>query len=93
MTTASAPTDAQPAVPVPVTVIGLGEMGFTLASAFLAGGHPTTVWNRTPERADALVAKGARRAATVREAVAAGFARGRQREGQRHGPRAAGVVG
>lgn len=70
MTTASAPTDAQP--PVPVTVIGLGEMGFTLASAFLAGGHPTTVWNRTPERADALVAKGARRAATIREAVAAG---------------------
>ncbi|MER5301781.1 NAD(P)-binding domain-containing protein [Streptomyces lasiicapitis] len=46
MTTASARTDAQPAV----TVIGLGEMGFTLASAFLDGGHPTTVWNRTPEK-------------------------------------------
>ncbi|GAA3924362.1 NAD(P)-dependent oxidoreductase [Actinomadura viridis] len=56
----------------PVTVIGLGEMGTALAGAFLEGGHPTTVWNRTPERADALVAKGARRAATVRDAVAAG---------------------
>ncbi|MFH8370626.1 NAD(P)-dependent oxidoreductase [Streptomyces sp. NPDC018031] len=67
MTTASAQTDALPAV----TVIGLGEMGFALASAFLDGGHPTTVWNRTPEKADALVAKGAERAATVHEAVAA----------------------
>ncbi|HET6858852.1 MAG TPA: NAD(P)-binding domain-containing protein [Streptomyces sp.] len=54
-----------------VTVIGLGEMGTALAGAFLDGGHPTTVWNRTPEKAEALVAKGARRAATVRDAVAA----------------------
>lgn len=53
-----------------VTVIGVGEMGLALAGAFLDGGHPTAVWNRTPERADALVAKGARRAATVRDAVA-----------------------
>lgn len=60
-------TDAQPAV----TVIGLGEMGFALAGAFLDGGHPTTVWNRTPEKADPLVAKGADRSATVRDAVAA----------------------
>ncbi|MFD9073548.1 MULTISPECIES: NAD(P)-dependent oxidoreductase [Streptomyces] len=67
MTTASARTDAQPAV----TVIGLGEMGFTLASAFLDGGHPTTVWNRTPEKAEGLAARGAERAATVRDAVAA----------------------
>ncbi|MFD4375859.1 NAD(P)-binding domain-containing protein, partial [Streptomyces sp. NPDC058527] len=35
----------------PVTVIGLGSMGSALAAAFLAAGHPTTVWNRTPERA------------------------------------------
>ncbi|WP_434594213.1 NAD(P)-dependent oxidoreductase [Streptomyces sp. A5-4] len=55
-----------------VTVLGLGEMGTALAGAFLDGGHPTTVWNRTPEKADALVAKGARRAASVRDAVAAG---------------------
>ncbi|MEV0116548.1 NAD(P)-binding domain-containing protein [Streptomyces sp. NPDC050844] len=68
MTTASPQTEAKPAV----TVIGLGEMGFTLASAFLDGGHPTTVWNRTPEKADDLVARGAELAASVRDAVTAG---------------------
>ncbi|MFI0479773.1 NAD(P)-dependent oxidoreductase [Actinomadura sp. 9N215] len=67
MATTSENDDIRPAV----TVIGLGEMGSALAGAFLDGGHPTTVWNRTPEKADALVAKGAVRAATVREAVAA----------------------
>jgi 3-hydroxyisobutyrate dehydrogenase-like beta-hydroxyacid dehydrogenase len=54
-----------------VTVIGLGAMGLALAAAFLKNGHPTTVWNRTAEKADALVAKGARRVATVGEAVLA----------------------
>ncbi|MER7111908.1 NAD(P)-dependent oxidoreductase [Streptomyces sp. NPDC000229] len=67
MNTASERTDAQLAV----TVIGLGEMGFALAGAFLDGGHPTTVWNRTSEKADPLVARGAERSATVRDAVAA----------------------
>ncbi|MFD9904344.1 NAD(P)-dependent oxidoreductase [Streptomyces sp. NPDC059063] len=55
----------------PVTVIGLGPMGLALAETLLAKGHPTTVWNRTPEKADALVARGARRAGTVADAVAA----------------------
>lgn len=55
----------------PVTVIGLGSMGSALAKSFVAVGHPTTVWNRTPEKADDLVAAGAVRAATVAEAVAA----------------------
>ncbi|WP_169807780.1 NAD(P)-binding domain-containing protein [Actinomadura hibisca] len=54
-----------------VAVLGLGEMGSALAGAFLDGGHPTRVWNRTPEKADALVAKGARRAESVRDAVEA----------------------
>ncbi|MFF1510402.1 NAD(P)-dependent oxidoreductase [Streptomyces sp. NPDC058326] len=67
MNTAAERTDAKPAV----TVIGLGEMGSALAGAFLDGGHPTTVWNRTPERADPLVARGADRSETVRDAVAA----------------------
>jgi 3-hydroxyisobutyrate dehydrogenase-like beta-hydroxyacid dehydrogenase len=35
----------------PVTVLGLGAMGTALARAFLAAGHPTTVWNRTPGKA------------------------------------------
>ncbi|WP_405676622.1 NAD(P)-binding domain-containing protein [Streptomyces sp. NBC_01511] len=55
----------------PVTVIGLGPMGLALAQALLEHGHPTTVWNRTAERADSLVAKGAHRAETVADAVSA----------------------
>nr|WP_216205310.1 NAD(P)-binding domain-containing protein [Amycolatopsis aidingensis] len=55
----------------PVTVIGLGPMGQAMARTFLAAGHPVTVWNRTPSRAEDLVAEGATLAATVRDAVAA----------------------
>ncbi|MEU9868850.1 NAD(P)-binding domain-containing protein [Actinomadura sp. NPDC048021] len=55
-----------------MAVLGLGEMGGALAGAILDGGHPTTVWNRTAGRGDALVAKGARQADGVRDAVAAG---------------------
>ncbi|HLU56890.1 MAG TPA: NAD(P)-binding domain-containing protein [Pseudonocardia sp.] len=55
----------------PVTLIGLGPMGQAMVREFLAAGHPTTVWNRTPGRADALVAAGAVRAETPAEAVAA----------------------
>ncbi|MGX2996910.1 NAD(P)-dependent oxidoreductase [Streptomyces sp. JNUCC 64] len=54
-----------------VTVVGLGLMGRALAAAFLAAGHPTVVWNRTPDKAAPLVAKGARHAPSVTEAVAA----------------------
>ncbi|MGW0552216.1 NAD(P)-dependent oxidoreductase [Streptomyces altiplanensis] len=56
----------------PVTVIGLGNLGQALAAAFLQQGHPTTVWNRSQAKADRLVAKGAVRAATAAEALAAG---------------------
>ncbi|WP_405655693.1 NAD(P)-dependent oxidoreductase [Streptomyces sp. RK9] len=55
----------------PVTVIGLGNMGTALAAAFLERGHPTTVWNRSPEKAKALAERGARVAATPEEAVTA----------------------
>ena len=54
-----------------VTMIGLGPMGRAMVRTFLAAGRPTTVWNRTPERADELVAAGAVRAATAEDAVAA----------------------
>lgn len=54
-----------------VTVIGLGPMGRAMVGAFLDAGHDVTVWNRTAGRADELVARGARRAATVGEALAA----------------------
>ncbi|MER6985206.1 NAD(P)-binding domain-containing protein, partial [Streptomyces carpinensis] len=43
-----------PTHPTPVSVLGLGPMGTALASAFLAAGHPLTVWNRTPGRAGGL---------------------------------------
>jgi 3-hydroxyisobutyrate dehydrogenase-like beta-hydroxyacid dehydrogenase len=54
-----------------IAVLGTGRMGSALASAFLAQGHPVTVWNRTAARAQPLEAKGARVAASVEEAVAA----------------------
>ncbi|MBB4914814.1 NAD(P)-dependent oxidoreductase [Streptosporangium saharense] len=54
-----------------VTVIGLGPMGQAMAGAYLDGGYEVTVWNRTPARADGLVARGARRAETVETALTA----------------------
>jgi 3-hydroxyisobutyrate dehydrogenase-like beta-hydroxyacid dehydrogenase len=51
-----------------VTVLGLGAMGTALARAFLAAGHPTTVWNRTAGRSPELDAA---RATTAAEAIAA----------------------
>lgn len=54
-----------------VTVIGLGDMGTALASAFIAEGHRTTVWNRTLSKADVLVQRGAHKAQTVHEAISA----------------------
>ncbi|MCE7080343.1 NAD(P)-dependent oxidoreductase [Streptomyces sp. ST2-7A] len=56
----------------PVTVIGLGLMGQALAAAFLRGGYPTTVWNRSPEKANDLVRLGAVLAPTPADAVTAG---------------------
>ena len=66
--------DTKPHSPekAPVTLLGLGAMGTALARAWLAAGHPTTVWNRTPARAAALAAEGARTAGTAAAAVAAG---------------------
>ncbi|WP_207934439.1 NAD(P)-binding domain-containing protein [Actinomadura sp. KC06] len=54
-----------------VTVLGLGLMGTALAEALLKNGHSVTVWNRSPGKAEPLAAKGARRAATAAEAIAA----------------------
>lgn len=61
-------SDERPAV----AVIGLGEMGSALAGAFLDGGHPTTVWNRTAGKGGDLAAKGASLAPAVRDAVRSG---------------------
>jgi len=45
-------------------------MGLPMAEHVLAAGFPLTVWNRTAAKADGLVAAGAARAATPREAAA-----------------------
>ncbi len=54
-----------------ISITGLGAMGTALANALIDAGNNTTVWNRTPARAEALVARGGRRAETVAEAIAA----------------------
>lgn len=54
-----------------VTVIGLGSMGTALATVLLERGHETTVWNRSAHKAQPLVDRGARLAATPEEAIAA----------------------
>ncbi len=52
-----------------VAMIGLGRMGSGMAGRLLAAGHDLTVANRTPERAAALLARGARVAANPAEAA------------------------
>ncbi|WP_375154353.1 NAD(P)-dependent oxidoreductase [Nocardia cyriacigeorgica] len=54
-----------------VTVLGLGRIGAALAELFLRNGHPTTVWNRTPGKADQLDGLGAQRANSAEEAISA----------------------
>jgi 3-hydroxyisobutyrate dehydrogenase-like beta-hydroxyacid dehydrogenase len=51
-----------------VGFIGLGHMGAGMAGNLIKAGHEVTVYNRTPEKARALVAAGARTARTVSEA-------------------------
>ncbi|WP_425336801.1 NAD(P)-dependent oxidoreductase [Streptomyces profundus] len=46
-------------------------MGTALGRAWLRAGHPLTVWNRTPARAEALAAEGAVVVASAAEAVEA----------------------
>lgn len=49
--------------------IGLGQMGAPMARNLMRAGHEVTVWNRSPEKADALVADGARNAGSPAEAA------------------------
>ena len=51
-----------------VGFIGLGNMGAGMAANLLNAGHGLVVYNRTPEKADALTRLGAKRAATIAEA-------------------------
>jgi len=53
--------------PARVGFAGLGLMGSRMARHFITKGFPLAVWNRTPERAQPLVALGAKPAKTPRE--------------------------
>jgi 3-hydroxyisobutyrate dehydrogenase-like beta-hydroxyacid dehydrogenase len=54
-----------------VSFLGIGEMGSALARAVLDAGHDTTVWNRSADKAAALVDAGARPASSAADAVSA----------------------
>jgi 3-hydroxyisobutyrate dehydrogenase len=59
-------SDAQPAI----GFIGLGTMGAGMAANLLGAGYALTAYNRTRSRGEPLQAKGARLAASAREAAA-----------------------
>jgi 3-hydroxyisobutyrate dehydrogenase-like beta-hydroxyacid dehydrogenase len=48
--------------------IGIGKMGAGMASNLLKAGHHVTVYNRTPAKAEALIAQGAQIATSIAEA-------------------------
>jgi 3-hydroxyisobutyrate dehydrogenase-like beta-hydroxyacid dehydrogenase len=49
--------------------IGLGQMGSGMAGRLIAAGHEVSVYNRSPARAEPLVAQGARLASTPADAA------------------------
>jgi 3-hydroxyisobutyrate dehydrogenase len=49
--------------------VGLGRMGTVMVERLLEAGHDVAVWNRTAAKADALVAKGARRLDDIAQAA------------------------
>jgi len=55
-----------------VAFLGLGVMGFPMAGHLAAKGHEVTVYNRTPAKAEAWVARHGGRAAATPAAAAAG---------------------
>ena len=52
-----------------VAVIGLGAMGGRFARRFLTAGHDVIVWNRTPDKTEELVARGAASAESPADAA------------------------
>ncbi len=52
-----------------IAFLGLGHMGMPMAQNLLGAGHTLTVYNRTPGKAKALTALGAREANSVADAV------------------------
>ena len=52
-----------------ITLLGVGLMGAPMSRRLLGAGHALTVWNRSPDKAQALTAQGARQANTPAQAV------------------------
>jgi 3-hydroxyisobutyrate dehydrogenase-like beta-hydroxyacid dehydrogenase len=52
--------------------IGLGAMGLPIATRLLEAGHTLRLYNRTPEKAEALVSRGAERGSSPAEVVVPG---------------------
>jgi len=52
-----------------ITVLGTGLMGYPIARRLCEAGHTLTVWNRSRDKAERLLASGARVADTPAEAV------------------------
>ncbi|MFE0019781.1 NAD(P)-dependent oxidoreductase [Amycolatopsis sp. NPDC059021] len=55
-----------------VGFIGLGRMGNAIAGRLLDAGYEVTVWSRSADKADALVARGATRGEAPEDAIATG---------------------
>jgi 3-hydroxyisobutyrate dehydrogenase len=53
-----------------IALLGLGLMGSGMAGRLLDAGYPLTIWNRTPDKAQAFTNRGARLAKSPREAAA-----------------------
>ena len=53
-----------------IALLGLGLMGSGMAGRLLDAGYPLTIWNRTPDKAQALANRGARLAKSPRDAAA-----------------------
>jgi 3-hydroxyisobutyrate dehydrogenase len=56
-------------MPHSIGFIGLGIMGYSMAKRLLEAGHKVTVYNRTASKADSLVALGAKKASTPKDAA------------------------
>ena len=52
-----------------IAIAGTGRMGAAMAGRLVDRGHQVTVWNRTPQKTQALAAAGAKVAATALEAA------------------------
>ena len=57
--------------PIRISVLGIGRMGLPMARRLCQAGHEVDVWNRSPDKAQALAADGAQVHASAAKAAAA----------------------